>query len=183
MGSKNISGRSYVKADHDFWANLSFSVYEESASTENNTSSVRYEFYANQRNDFTFTGTTRNPAGRVVVNINGSDVDWADIGFISYGAGDCYRQGYVTVPHNPDGTKEMSFSIRMDEVRGNYEGDTWKYGAASVSGTLWLVSIPRASSISVSSGSGTKPEAGSINRSISRASSSFTDTVTWCCAG
>ena len=183
MGSKNISGRSYVKADHDFWANLSFSVYEESASTENNTSSVRYEFYANQRNDFTFTGTTRNPAGRVVVNINGSDVDWADIGFISYGAGDCYRQGYVTVPHNPDGTKEMSFSIRMDEVRGNYEGDTWKYGSARVSDTLWLVSIPRASSISVTSGSGTKPGAGSMNLSISRASSSFTHTVTWSCAG
>ena len=31
MGSKNISGRSYVKADHDFWADMSFSVWEESA--------------------------------------------------------------------------------------------------------------------------------------------------------
>ena len=135
MGSKNISGRSYVKADHDFWADLSFSVYEESASVENNTSSVRYEFYACQRTGFTFTGTTRNPAGRVVININGRDVDSANIGLISYGTGDCYKQGYVTVPHNSDGTKEMSFSIRMDEVTGNYSGDTWKYGAASVSST------------------------------------------------
>ena len=179
MGSKNISGRSYVKADHDFWADLSFSVYEESTSTENNTSRVRYEFYACQRTGFSFTGTTRNPAGRVVVNINGSDVDSANIGLISYGTGDCYKQGYVTVPHNSDGTKEMSFSIRMDEVTGNYSGDTWKYGAASVSSTLWLATIPRASSISVTSGSGTKPGAGSINLSISRASSSFTHTVTW----
>ena len=179
MGSKNISGRSYVKADHDFWADLSFSVYEESASTENNTSSVRYEFYACQRTGFTFTGTTRNPAGRVVVNINGSDVDSANIGFISYGTGSCGKTGYVNVPHNADGTKEMSFSIRMDEVTGNYSGDTWKYGAASVSSTLWLATIPRASSISVTSGSGTKPGAGSINLSISRASSSFTHTVTW----
>ena len=179
MGSKNITGRSYVKADSDFWADLSFSVYEESASTENNTSRVRYEFYACQRTGFTFTGTTRNPAGRVVVNINGSDVDSANIGLISNGTGDCYKQGYVTVPHNSDGTKEMSFSIRMDEVTGNYSGDTWKYGAASVSGTLWLASIPRASSISVTSGSGTKPGGGSINLSISRASSSFTHTVTW----
>ena len=179
MGSKNITGRSYVKADHDFWADLSFSVYEESASTENNTSRVRYEFYACQRTGFTFTGTTRNPAGRVVVNINGSDVDSANIGLISNGTGDCYKQGYVTVPHNSDGTKEMSFSIRMDEVTGNYSGDTWKYGAASVSGTLWLASIPRASSISVTSGSGTKPGGGSIKLSISRASSAFTHTVTW----
>ena len=179
MGSKNISGRSYVKADHDFWADLSFSVYEESTSTENNTSRVKYEFYACQRTGFSFTGTTRNPAGRVVVNINGSDVDSANIGFISYGTGECYKQGYVTVPHNSDGTKEMSFSIRMDEVTGNYSGDTWKYGAASVSSTLWLASIPRASSISVTSGSGTKPGAGSINLSISRASSAFTHTVTW----
>ena len=179
MGSKNISGRSYVKADHDFWADLSFSVYEESASTENNTSRVRYEFYACQRTGFTFTGTTRNPAGRVVVNINGKDVDSANIGLISYGTGDCYKQGYVNVPHNADGTKEMSFSIRMDEVTGNYSGDTWKYGAASVSSTLWLATIPRASSISVTSGSGTKPGAGSINLSISRASSAFTHTVTW----
>lgn len=179
MGSKNISGRSYVKADHDFWADLSFSVYEESTSTENNTSKVKYEFYACQRTGFSFTGTTRNPAGRVVVNINGKDVDSADIGLISYGTGECYKQGYVTVPHNSDGTKEMSFSIRMDEVTGNFSGDTWKYGAASVSSTLWLASIPRASSISVRSGSGTKPGGGSINLSISRASSAFTHTVTW----
>lgn len=179
MGSKNISGRSYVKADHDFWADMSFSVWEESTSVENNTSRIKYEFYASQRTGFSFTGTTRNPAGRVVVNINGSDVDSANIGLISYGTGECYKQGYVTVPHNSDGTKEMSFSIRMDEVTGNYSGDTWKYGAASVSSTLWLATIPRASSISVTSGSGTKPGAGSINLSISRASSSFTHTVTW----
>ena len=179
MGSKNITGRSYVKADHDFWADMSFSVWEESASVENNTSRIKYEFYASQRTGFSFTGTTRNPAGRVVVNINGSDVDSADIGFISYGTGSCGKTGYVNVPHNADGTKEMSFSIRMDEVTGNYSGDTWKYGAASVSSTLWLATIPRASSISVTSGSGTKPGAGSINLSISRASSSFTHTVTW----
>lgn len=179
MGSKNISGRSYVKADHDFWADMSFSVWEESTSVENNTSRIKYEFYASQRTDFSFTGTTRDPAGRVVVNINGTDVDSANIGFISYGTGSCGKTGYVNVPHNADGTKEMSFSIRMDEVTGNYSGDTWKYGAASVSSTLWLATIPRASSISVTSGSGTKPGAGSINLSISRASSSFTHTVTW----
>ena len=179
MGSKNISGRSYVKADHDFWADMSFSVWEESTSVENNTSRIKYEFYASQRTGFSFTGTTRNPAGRVVVNINGSDVDSANIGLMSYGTGSCGKTGYVNVPHNADGTKEMSFSIRMDEVTGNYSGDTWKYGAASVSSTLWLASIPRASSISVTSGSGTKPGAGSINLSISRASSSFTHTVIW----
>ena len=179
MGSKNISGRSYVKADHDFWADMSFSVWEESASVENNTSRIKYEFYASQRTGFSFTGTTRNPAGRVVVNINGSDVDSANIGLMSYGTGSCGKTGYVNVPHNADGTKEMSFSIRMDEVTGNYSGDTWKYGAASVSSTLWLATIPRASSISVTSGSGTKPGAGSINLSISRASSAFTHTVTW----
>ena len=179
MGSKNITGRSYVKADHDFWADMSFSVWEESASVENNTSRIKYEFYASQRTGFSFTGTTRNPAGRVVVNINGKDVDSDNIGLISYGTGSCGKTGYVNVSHNADGTKEMSFSIRMDEVTGNYSGDTWKYGAASVSSTLWLASIPRASSISVTSGSGTKPGAGSINLSISRASSSFTHTVIW----
>lgn len=179
MGSKNISGRSYVKADHDFWADMSFSVWEESTSVENNTSRIKYEFYASQRTGFSFTGTTRDPAGRVVVNINGTDVDSANIGFISYGTGSCGKTGYVNVPHNADGTKEMSFSIRMDEVTGNYSGDTWKYGAASVSSTLWLATIPRASSISVTSGSGTKPGGGSIKLSISRASSAFTHTVTW----
>lgn len=179
MGSKNISGRSYVKADHDFWADMSFSVWEESTSVENNTSRIKYEFFASQRTGFSFTGTTRNPAGRVVVNINGKDVDSANIGLMSYGTGSCGKTGYVNVPHNADGTKEMSFSIRMDEVTGNYSGDTWKYGSASVSSTLWLASIPRASSISVTSGSGTKPGGGSIKLSISRASSAFTHTVTW----
>lgn len=179
MGSKNITGRSYVKADHDFWADMSFSVWEESTSVENNTSRIKYEFFASQRTGFSFTGTTRNPAGRVVVNINGQDVDSANIGLMSYGTGSCGKTGYVNVPHNADGTKEMSFSIRMDEVTGNYSGDTWKYGAASVSSTLWLARIPRASSISVTSGSGTKPGGGSIKLSISRASSAFTHTVTW----
>lgn len=179
MGSKNISGRSYVKADHDFWADMSFSVWEESTSVENNTSRIKYEFFASQRTGFSFTGTTRNPAGRVVVNINGKDVDSANIGLMSYGTGSCGKTGYVNVPHNSDGTKEMSFSIRMDEVTGNYSGDTWKYGSASVSSTLWLASIPRASSISVTSGSGTKPGGGSIKLSISRASSAFTHTITW----
>lgn len=175
----NITGRSYVKADHDFWADLSFTVVEESTSVENNTSQIYYEFYACQRTGFSFTGTTRNPAGRVVVNINGSDVDSATIGLISYGTGECYKNGRINVPHNADGTKTLSFSIRMDEVTGNYSGDTWKYGSTSSSGSINLTTIPRASSISVTSGSGTKPGGGSINLSISRASSAFTHTVTW----
>lgn len=175
----NITGRSYVKADSDFWADLSFTVVEESTSVENNTSQIYYEFYACQRTGFSFTGTTRNPAGRVVVNINGSDVDSATIGLISYGTGECYKNGRINVPHNADGTKTLSFSIRMDEVTGNYSGDTWKYGSTSSSGSINLTTIPRASSISVTSGSGTKPGAGSINLSISRASSAFTHTVTW----
>lgn len=175
----NITGRSYVKADSDFWADLSFTVVEESTSVENNTSQIYYEFYACQRTGFSFTGTTRNPAGRVVVNINGSDVDSATIGLISYGTGECYKNGRINVPHNADGTKTLSFSIRMDEVTGNYSGDTWKYGSTSSSGSINLTTIPRASSISVTSGSGTKPGGGSINLSISRASSAFTHTVTW----
>lgn len=180
-----ITGRSYVKAQSDFWADFSLTVTESSTSTANNTSTISYSFWAKQRpsSEFTYIGTTRDPGGKIVVTINGVDVKTANIAFVYRSEGSCSGSGTVTVPHNADGTKTLSYSIKMVEVAGNYSGDTWKYGAASKSGSMTLTKIPRASSISVSSGSGTKPGNGSIALSISRASSSFTHTVNWSCSG
>lgn len=179
-----ISGRSYVKAQSDWWADFSLTITESSTSVANNTSTMNYSFTAKQRpkSEFLFQGTTRNPAGKIVVKINGVDVKSANIAFSTNG-GSCSGSGTVTVPHNSDGSKTLNYSIRMVEVTGNYSGDTWKYGAKTVSGSMTLTNIARASSISVSSGSGTKPGNGSIGLTISRASSSFTHTVTWSCAG
>lgn len=143
---------SYVKADSRLYATVSFSIKEKSYDVSTNTSVVEYSFSGSQVSPsyFAFSGTSRNPAGKVVVKINGSDVKSANIALLRYAQGTCSGSGTVTVPHNNDGTKTVSWSIRMDEVTGNYSGDTWKYGATSTSGSLKLTDIPRATTPTLS---------------------------------
>lgn len=143
---------SYVKADSRLYATVSFSIKEKSYDVSTNTSVVEYSFSGAQVSPsyFAFSGTSRNPAGTVVVKINGSDVKSANIALLRYAQGTCSGSGTVTVPHNNDGTKTVSWSIRMDEVTGNYSGDTWKYGATSTSGSLKLTDIPRATAPTLS---------------------------------
>lgn len=87
--------------------------------------------------------------------------------------------GTITVSHNADGKKTVSLSFSYTP------GRTASYYPSSMSGSgsMNLTTIPRASSLSVTSGDDTKPGAGNIVLSISRASTSFTHTVTWSCAG
>ena len=143
---------SYVKADSRLYATVSFSIKEKSYDVSTNTSVVEYSFSGAQVSPsyFAFSGTSRNPAGKVVVKINGSDVKSANIALLRYAQGTCSGSGTVTVPHNNDGTKTVPWSIRMDEVTGNYSGDTWKYGATSTSGSLKLTDIPRATTPTLS---------------------------------
>ena len=84
--------------------------------------------------------------------------------------------GSVSVPHNSDGTKTVSFSA-------NYKAEsTASYlpNSMSLSGSMALTTIPRASSISSISNDGlTINGSNALTVNISRASSSFTHDVTF----
>lgn len=84
--------------------------------------------------------------------------------------------GSVSVPHNSDGTKTVSFSA-------NYKAEsTASYlpNSMSLSGSMTLTTIPRASSISSITNDGmTINGSNALTVNISRASSSFTHDVTF----
>lgn len=85
------------------------------------------------------------------------------------------------VYHNSDGTKTLTIS-----ARANGHANQWgpsngldSSGDCTLSKSITLDTIPRASSVSVGSSSRKPGESQTIT--ISKASSSFTDTVTWSC--
>lgn len=81
------------------------------------------------------------------------------------------KSGSQTVSHNADGKKSISYSFSVTDT----SGVTYTSGNASASGTLALTTIPRASSVSGGSGN----IGGKTTITISRASSSFTHTLTY----
>lgn len=85
------------------------------------------------------------------------------------------------VYHNSDGTKTLTIS-----ARANGHANQWgpsngldSSGDCTLSKSITLDTIPRASSVSIGSSSRKPGESQTIT--ISKASSSFTDTVTWSC--
>lgn len=107
------------------------------------------------------------------INVNGSKVASGTTTIGGSGRKEI-KSGYVTVSHNSDGTKSVSFSFSM-QIDITFSG-SW-IGTVSASGSTSLTTIPRKSSLSV--GNGTLNSSQTI--SISRASSSFTHTITYKC--
>lgn len=82
--------------------------------------------------------------------------------------------GTITVPHNSDGTKTISFSFSLDfEITW---GSTW-IGTGSASGSLKLTTIPRATTPTLNPKSVTIGNTMTI--SLPRASSSFVHALTY----
>lgn len=84
------------------------------------------------------------------------------------------KSGYVTVGHNSDGTKTVSFSFSL-QMDITFSG-SW-IGTVSGSSSTSLTTIPRKSSLSVSNGT----LGSSLTLSINRASSSFNHRITYDC--
>ena len=78
-----------------------------------------------------------------------------------------------TVTHNSDGTKTISISCRWNNSSAQYQG-------ATSSKTVTLTTIPRASSMSFTT---SQTMGTAYTFTISRASSSFTHTITWSFGG
>ena len=144
-------------------ASLSVSVKETSYSIANNTSTVSITVKV------TTSGASYNQEGtaKLYVELNGSSkASGRTVTFGRNKTTTLFSKSY-TITHNADGTKSVPWSVRL--ITGISAGTLRK------SGTLKLTSIPRASSISLSS---TSLNLGSaLTVSVSRASSAFTHTL------
>lgn len=141
---------------------------QSSQNVNNNTSTLLYELYL-----YRPTSISSNASKSWSINVNGSRVASGTTTIGGSGRKEI-KSGYVTVSHNSDGTKSVSFSFSM-QIDITYSG-SW-IGTVSGSSSMTLSTIPRKSSFSA--GNGTLGSSQTI--SISRASSSFTHTLTYKC--
>ena len=141
-------------------------VYYISQSIENNTSTVTAHGYVckNKSSYYPYNSTSS-----VVMNINGNKgTDSPSYSFNGVAVGTyVHFISYTSPPisHNADGTKSITISFSVDGKLSNY----YPYG--TISKTIELPTIPRASSISSVSGD---VIGGEMSVNISRNSSSFT---------
>lgn len=147
------------------YINYKIYITENSTSTSKNTSSVtvKVKFYR------TNTGYTTYGSGTVTCTINGTkytaSVDSSDK---ITSSGIYLFSKTVTIAHNADGTKTLTVSASIDHSQ--FTASTHSYSHA-------LTTIPRKSSLSA--GNGTLNTKQTLT--ISRASSSFTHTITYKC--
>lgn len=163
-GTKKVT----VTANHT----LRFEWSQSSQSVSGNYSDVYWELYVDT-DAYGKISLTGSQAWSVT--IDGSEAgSGADTGGFSANASKLLGSGTHRVYHNSDGSKSFSFSFKK------LFGFTWSgtyRGEYSGSGSGTLTTIPRASSLTAASGTlGTAQ-----TLTISRASSSFTHTITYKC--
>ncbi|HFI0329896.1 TPA: DUF859 family phage minor structural protein [Streptococcus suis] len=100
------------------------------------------------------------------VDVNGTRVNTSNPRWHTSGEEFTMASGTTTVSHNPDGAKTVSASASFNPNNG-------LHGAVSVSGSLKLPTIPRASSVSI----GTTTIGSAVTLTVTRASTSFTHTL------
>lgn len=107
-------------------------------------------------------------AGYFTITVNGTD--YSNNGYRNWHYAGDYEGVYVTVniPHNADGSKSLSISVKEGRI-----GGTTGLSKTTGSGTATLTNIPRASTISCTNGN----FGGAVTVTVTRASSSFTHTL------
>lgn len=166
-----LQTKTFTKAGNKGYG-LKLILTENSTNVTANTSSVSYSFYITRGS----TGFYASQPFSWNITIGGQSVAISNFKFqisTSDPAEQLIKSGTVTVTHNSDGKKTMSFSVSTPDT--SWISSTYGPTAMSMTGELALTTIPRASTISVANaniGSATKI-------TISRASSSFTHTLTY----
>ena len=141
--------------------------YSYSQDIANNQTTVTAYFRV-LRNSSKTTAWDSTSSAYLEINGDRKNLDFSfDIRPIGVGSSMTIMSHSVTVPHNADGTKSINLSAAVYT-------DTSSLNDGTVSGSVTLPTIPRASSISCPTL--TMGTAGTIT--ISRASSSFTHTIT-----
>src|SRR5699024_6042704 len=137
-----------------------------------NTSSVAYEFSIRRQNSGVYTG----PYYSWTITIGGKSIPINNFAFnipTSGAASQVIASGHLTIPHDADGGKVMSFQVYTPSAQDVAPS----YGPPEIrlTGTWTLTAIPRASSVSA-----INADIGSATIiTISRASAAFTHTVTY----
>ena len=160
-------------ANVDVWVSnqitLRFGWWQDSQSVANNSSVVGWHLQL-----IASGGSISSSASKSwSVTVNGTKYSGTATVGISSGATKTLASGSTTIGHNADGTKSFSFSFSQ-QFDINYSGVGW-IGTKSGSGNGKLTTIPRASSVSATSGNIGE----NITITINRASSSFTHTLTY----
>ena len=151
---------------------IQLKLTEESVSTAGNTSSVAYEFSIRRKNSGVYTG----PYYSWTITIGGKSIPINNFAFhipTSGAASQVIASGHLTIPHDADGGKVMSFQVYTPSAQDVAPS----YGPPEIrlTGTWTLTAIPRASSVSA-----INADIGSATIiTISRASAAFTHTVTY----
>lgn len=118
-------------------------VTQQSQNIANNTSVVRWELLL-YRPSAIYSSTAKSFS----IVVNGSTVKSGTTTIGGSGT-KSIASGTTTIGHNADGTKSISFSFSLEFAIS--WGSSW-IGTGSASGSMWLSTIPRASSISSVSG-------------------------------
>ncbi|MFH6657135.1 DUF859 family phage minor structural protein [Streptococcus suis] len=130
----------------------------------NNTTVVNWRITVSRSGAY----LTRNEDGDSTLNLdlNGGRVHTSNPRWRTSGEEFTMASGSTTVGHNADGTKSVPFSATFNPNNGIH-------GTITVSGNIGLTTIPRSSSVSVSSG----VIGSAVTININRQSSSFKHTV------
>ncbi|QIK57762.1 hypothetical protein G7059_07880 [Erysipelothrix sp. HDW6A] len=141
---------------------------QRSQNIANNNTVIAYEFGIRRTATNGGAYWTTNTNNSAWLTVNGTNISIANFSYdFRNSTYKVLASSTITVPHNADGTKSVYINGTIQIGSGLLQG-------GNANGTLWLTTIPRASSISSVTGS----TIGSVvTVAISRASSSFTHTV------
>ena len=166
-----LQTKTFTKAG-DKGYGLKLVLTENSTSVTANTSSVSYSFYITRGS----TGFYASQTFSWNITIGGQTIAISNFKFqisTSDPAQQLIKSGTVTVAHNSDGKKTMSFSVSTPDA--SWISSTYGPTAMSMTGEWALTTIPRASTVTAAAAN-----IGSATQiTISRASSSFTHTLTY----
>ena len=155
------------------WSNgyvICLTLTEESVNIAANTSLVKYLFTISNTNNNRFVDNNNS----WTISIAGQEISIKNFNF-NLGADyttQTIASGQVTVVHDPDGKKQMPYSVSVPNIQ------SWnRYGppAMSLTGQWELTSIPRASALSCPAGIIGKP----VTVTVQKANAGYRHTVTY----
>lgn len=147
----SVSRRVTSTINSNLTAYATLTVTEQSVDNANNSSVVKWTLTINQEQSIVyFSGSTRTQGGIVQATINGTVVVNSYYPLSqssSLTTKTVYsNSGTLTVPHDSDGTKTISFNLNMNKGNDNYSsaGYYWNGdGDNGVNGSLTLTKIIR----------------------------------------
>lgn len=150
-------------------ATLKFEWSQSSQSVANNTTTISWTMKLIMSSGYSISSSASKDWS---VTVNGTKYSGSNTVGVSAGGTKTLASGSTTIGHNSDGTKTFSYSFSQ-EFAITYNGSS--VGTKSGSGSGTLNTIARASSIS----GGTGNIGSNVTITISRASNSFTHTLTY----